>query len=866
MTIRPDHSSFFLPQDSRPCCGDYRPQSGVYDEMAAPDGVIRPHWQTFLQALGALGGDELARRRLEALHFLRENGSTYNLHGDGGRERWTERLDPIPHIISLEDWRLLEQGVAQRARLLDLILQDLYGPGALIKDGLLPPEIVHGHRNFLRPCHRGQGEGEPKLALCAVDVGRDGDGRWRVLRHLAQAPSGVGYALENRTVMARVFPELIGNCKVHRLSHFFRSLRYSLSNFMLGRGRDLHIVILTAGPHTETYFEHAYLAAYLGYPLVLGDDLTVRDAAVWLKSLDGLERVDIILRFLDDALCDPLELAANSRYGVPGLVEAARRGNVFIANPLGSGVLDHLGLESFLPAVCRHLLDEELLIPGPTVLWCGEAKTCEQVLDHLAELDILEVYAGPGGQPLRGSTLSPRALEQWRQRIRAFPFRYAALQPVSLASSPSYERGRLVPRKSILRLFVAASNGQYLVMPGGLAHPEQPFAAGGEGTAPEIGSKDVWVLSTEIQKHVSLWLQPGRIEENLRSSSVLTSRAAENLFWVGRYAERAEGVARLLRTVLQYSYQSSRFDDRSEMDCLHCLLKGLTRVTDTLPGFAAPGSEALLAAPEPELLALVIDLNRPGSLAFTLRAMIRAAYAVRERWSKDTWRVLDRIDEKRRDLAGVSQSAVRSLQQELDHLITSLMAFAGLVMESMIREQGWLLLDIGRRIERALQFVELFRSTLVERHDGDMVREHLVLEAILITTENIIAYRRRYRSYLQLETVLEMLLMDEINPRSLAYQLNRLREHVAELPRDRVGTYRFSEEERCVLEAFSRVRLSDVKVLTAKNDPDHHPHLERVLKKVADLLATAAESISKTYFAHVQESQQLTTAGSELIS
>lgn len=863
MTIRPDQSSFFMTQDSRLCCGEYRPQNGVYDEMSTPDGVIRPHWQTFLHALGALGGDELERRRLEALHFLRENGSTYNLHGDGGRERWTERLDPIPRIISLEDWRLLEQGVTQRVRLLDLVLKDLYGPGALLKDGLLPLEIVHGHRNFLRPCHRGRNESEQKLVLCAVDVIRDGDGRWRVLRHLAQTPSGVGYALENRTVMARVFPELIGNCKVHRLSHFFRSLRYSLGNFMPGRGRDLHIVILTAGPHTETYFEHAYLAAYLGYPLVLGDDLTVRDAAVWLKSLDGLERVDIILRFIDDALCDPLELAANSRYGVPGLVEAVRRGNVFIANPLGSGVLDHLGLESFLPAACRRMLGEDLLLPGPTVLWCGEAKTCERVLEELPELDLLEVYAGPGGQLLRGSLLSPRALEQWRQRIRAFPFRFAAVEGASLASSPSYERGRLVPQKSILRLYVAASNGQYLVMPGGLAHPEEPFAASVEGGAPEIGSKDVWVLSTEAQKHVSLWLQPGRIEENLKSSSVLTSRAAENLFWVGRYAERAEGVARLLRTVLQYSYQSARFDDRSEMDCLHCLLKGLTRVTDTLPGFVAPGCEALLAAPEPELLALVIDLNRPGSLASTLRAMIRAAYAVRERWSKDTWRVLDRIDEKRRDLSVVSQGAVRSLQQELDHLITSLMAFAGLVMESMIREQGWLLLDIGRRIERALQFVELFRSTLVERHDGDMVREHLVLEAILITTENIIAYRRRYRSYLQLETVLEMLLMDEINPRSLAYQLNRLREHVAELPRDRVGTYRFSEEERCVLEAFSRVRLSDVKLLTEKNDPDHHPHLERMLKKVADLLAAAAESISKTYFAHVQESRQLTTAGSE---
>jgi len=471
MTVSLDQSKPFRVPDNRLCYSQYIAQKGIHDEMWNAERAIRPHWQTFLDALDTLGCDELERRHNEGLHFLRENGSTYNLHGEGGRERWTERLDPIPYIISSEDWRLIERGVLQRTKLLNLILNDLYGPGTLVKKGLLPPEIVHGHRNFLRSCCHGNGEIPQKLIFCAIDVARDVNGHWRVLRHFAQTPNGVGYALENRTVMARVFPELIRNCKVYRLSHFFRSVRYSLANLMQNHGRDLHIAILTTGSHSENYFEHAYLAAYLGYPLVQGDDLTVRDAAVWLKSLDGLERVDILLRFVDDALCDPLELAANSRVGIPGMVEAVHRGNVLIANPLGSGVLDNIGLQSYLPSICQHILGEELLLQGPPTWWCGMPEACNYVLQNIENIDLMEIDAGSGEKPTHGGALDPPALEQWRQRITSSPYRFAAMEPIAIASSPSYERGKLIPQKSIIRLFAAAYNGEYLVMPGGLAHP-----------------------------------------------------------------------------------------------------------------------------------------------------------------------------------------------------------------------------------------------------------------------------------------------------------------------------------------------------------------------------------------------------------
>lgn len=836
-------------------CGDtYGGRDGVYDEMRSETGAIRPHWDAFLTAVNALGCDEIQRRHNEALHLLRENGSTYNIHGEGDPDGWKDRLNPIPYILSTEDWKQIEAGAAQRARLLDGVFADLYGEGSLLMDGLLPPELVYGHRGFLAPCHFSAGERRPRTVFFAIDMARDASGTLRVLRHHAQSPDGMGYAVEGRTIMARVFPELIRDCRVYRLSHFFRALRDSLADLTPGRTKDPRIVLLTPGPHASNYFEHVYLSAYLGYPLVHGDDLTVRDASVWLKSIDGLERIDIIVRFMDDALCDPLELSSQAKGGIPGLTEAVRQGNVTVANPLGAGFLDNDGLQAFLPDLCRSLLGEDLLLPGPASWWCGSPESLDHVLKNLDRLDVVEIDGGRRLPPMgRGgsSSMSAKEREALRRRILAAPYRFAASELPALATSPSFERDTLVSNEFAFRVFVCEHGGKVLVMPGGIAHQG--------GQSPEAGAKDVWVLAPEPQKHASLWLQPGRIEESLRSSSILTSRAAENLFWVGRYAERAEGLARLLRTVFQQTFQSTRFDDHSEMDCLQCLLVGLTHLTNSYPGFTGEGARVRLAAPEKELAALVADFGRAGSLVSSLRYMIRAAYAVRERWSKDTWRVLDEIDARTGELSRVEPGTLRSSEHELDRLVTSLAAFAGLCMESMIREQGWLILDVGRRIERSLHFVDLLRFVLVERHDADTVREHLVLESILVTTENIIAYRRRYRSTLRIETVLEMLLLDDMNPRSLAYQLSRLQQHVAKLPRDHVG-YRMSDEERAILEASSLVRLSDPAQLVERTGKTRLENLDWMLGKVCDLLSAASDILSKTYFAHVQESQQLGVA------
>ena len=844
--------------DALTCRSEYLPAAGTYDEMRCPDGSLRPQWQIFLDSFKHLSCEDLQRHHGEALLFLRENGSTFNIHGEQSNGRWMMQLDPIPYIITQEDWYSIEAAVRQRMRLIEKIFHDLYGQSTLLSRGILPPAIVYGHASFLHPCFREDGGNAPLLALCAFDIARDAEGRWRILRHLAKAPSGLGYALQYRTAMAKVFPDIIRDCKVYRLSHFFMVLRTMLSSLLPEPGREPRIVILTPGARARAYFEHAYLAAYLGYPLVQGDDLTVRDGAVWLKSIGGLERVDVILRFVDDTLCDPLELAAGSSEGIPGLTEAVRRGNVSIANPLGTGLVDSSSLSAYFPVLCNLLLKEELLLPGPSTWWCGNRESLFSVLEALEQFQWTEMERGRDVQSISWEQLSSEERVLQKHRILGSPENFIASEKITLASAPSLEGETLVPCQTVIRVFAAANNEDYVVMPGGLARPLNPSSPYLNKPYFDMGGKDVWILAAEPQKHVSLWLRPERMEEHLRSNSILTSRSAENLFWVGRYAERSEGLARLLRTVLNHYFDSSHSEDQSERDCLNCLLKTLTRITATLPGFV-DDELGVLRSPEHEILADVTDIKRPGSLASTLQSMIRAAYTVRERWSKDTWRVLDDIDGKGQNLTSVRPGGLRLLQHELDHLVTSLMAFAGLGMESMIRERGWIFLDIGRRIERALQLVELFLSLLVERHDGDSVFGHLVLEATLVTTENIIIYRRRYRSYLQIETVLELLLLDATNPRALGYQLNRLQEHVAQLPRDRMP-YRLDEDERAIMEASSLVRLLDPKWLTERTDPNKYIHLEEVLKKLEILLTSASEIIFKSYFSHIQKSQQLVPA------
>ena len=871
---------------------------GQIDEMLNRDGQINPHWYAFVQALDTLGLAEMESRDKEVKRLLRENGVTYVLHGERQKHRPWE-LDPIPFIISNTDWQAISEGLTQRAELLNLILMDLYGERTLIKDGVIPPEVVYAHAGFLRACVGFAPSGFPFLLNYAADLARGSDGKMWILSDRAQAPSGAGYALENRTVLARALPNLFGEVGVHRLSFFFRALQNSVADLQYQLESAVriashqidnpHVVVLTPGPLNEAYFEHAYLANYLGYTLVQGDDLTVWDGRVWLKSLDGLRPVDIILRRVDDTFCDPLELRQDSQLGVAGLLEVIRQGNVVVINPPGSGVLENPGLMPFLPNISKRLMGEDLRLPSVATWWCGEPKQHEYVLANLEALVIKTIHRQPGERSLFGTQLSKAELDALRSQINANPHLYVGQEHVHLSTTPSLIDGKLEPRRAILRSFLFAEKDGYAVMPGGLTR-----CAGERGeltiSIQDGGvSKDTWVLASEPEPHVSLWQR--RISEVRGPASTnpagLSSRAAENLFWVGRYAERAEGQARLLRIMLdkvkmgKMGLETSTLgevppstvfteivgeDARevSELAYLRSMLDSLTGLRSSHPGFVNKDEQSL----ESELLSIMRDTENTGSLVSTLQALLSAAYAVRDRWSTDTWRVMNNIE----DLCATLDKNVHgdgstdaqiltdlALQEtelaSLDQLMIFLSALSGLYAESMTQTIGWISLDMGRRIERALLLIMLCRSSLVAVQD-DWI-ERLLLESVLAAAESLITYRSRYRVALHFPTVLELLLLDEHNPRSLLYQLKRLEEQIGALPRERLG-YRLSEEEQLILEALTQLQLSNTVDLSERSEhTTQRRGLEKLLVRLAQILIAISDVLTQTYFSHVQGPQQL---------
>ena len=867
------------------------------DELVASNGQVHAHWQAFIAALETLGLEEMEARHQQLRRLLRENGVTYVVHGEEqGHRPW--ELDPIPLIFSAAEWEKIAAGLTQRAELLNLVLTDVYGERRLIKEGVLPPEVVYAHAGFLRECDgiaiggaagRAAGIAPGKaLLLYAADLARGSDGQMWVLSDRAQAPSGAGYALENRTALARVMPNLFGDIGVHRLSFFFRAMQNELSEIAPNGKANPHVVMLTPGPLNETYFEHAYLASYLGYTLVQGDDLTVWDGRVWLKSLDGLQPVDIIFRRVDDVFCDALELRQDSQLGVAGLMEAIRLGNVVVVNAPGTSVLENPGLMPFLPNIAKWFgitADSSLLLPSVATWWCGQRAERAYVLENLEHLVIKTIHRKPmNAYPLFGAALSEAELATLRAQIHAEPHLYVGQEQVHFSTTPSLIDGKLEPRHATLRSFLFAQREGYVVMPGGLTRSAAKKGALIVSSRAGGVSKDTWILADEPTQHVSLWRQPKNglrplAYDNVGNSRGLSSRAAENLFWVGRYAERAEGQARLLRIILETLQSSPLAEDArdlAELTYLRSLFRSITGFYET-----AVSTEKHNAALSDELFSLTLDTQNSSSLVSTLQSMVTAAYAVRDRWSTDTWRVMNNIEnlcttlEKNLTEGQIGESAsdeeasrtggevldahtLQEIQTELDRLMIFLAALTGLNAESMTQTIGWLSLDMGRRIERALLLIRLCRSSLVVAYDDWL--ENRLLESMLAAAESLITYRGRYRAELHFPTVLELLLLDESNPRALVYQLKRLQEQIRSLPREKLG-YRLSKEEQLILEALTQLQLSNTMQL-AELSGQMRQGLEKLLARLAQLLHELSEALTLNYFSHVQGPQQFVAVNS----
>ena len=829
----------------------YAPRPGSFDEMIGADGLLRPHWRSFFGSMETLGVDELRRRWDDARHLIRENGITYNVYGDPrGLERPWE-LDPIPLVIGPGDAATIESGLAQRARLLDRVLADLYGARTLLTSGTLPPALVFGHPGYLRPCHGMTLPGGRHLHLYAADVGRAPDGSFFVLRDRTQAPSGAGYALENRIVLSRVLSETFLLCQVHRLAPFFLAVRESMRAIAPGGGDNPRVVLLTPGPYNETYFEHAFLARYLGYTLVEGGDLTVRDNRVYLKLLGGLQPVDVILRRMDDDYCDPLDLRGDSFLGVPGLVQVVRAGNVAVANALGSGLVETPALLAYLPAICRHLLGEDLRLPSVPTWWCGEPSGRAHVLANLSRMVIKPTFPAPPAASVFGADLDTAARAALVKAIEARPLAYVGQEALPLSTTPVLAGGQLRPRHVVFRTYLVANATapEYTMMPGGLAR----FSGSEETLVVSMqkggGSKDAWVLSNEPVPAVSLLPTIDRPTELNRGGGDLPSRAADDLFWVGRYAERTEAVVRLLRAILARLTERTGLVDAPD---LPVLLRALTVQTRMLPGFLGPGSERRLAAPVDELLTVLFGGRRGGSLAGSVDALRRVAGRVRDRISTDMWRVLVSLDLRQDEIPkGDPRHALSEILDLLDGQVITLAAFSGMIAEGMTRGQGWRFLDMGRRLERSLQTLALVRSTLVPVSGN----EGPLLEALLEVADSAMTYRRRYMSGVAVAPVLDLLIADEDNPRSVAFQLVTLSKCLDALPRGD-STAMVSAEQRVLAGSLARLRTANLDRLAMEIVAGRRAALGALLTAFESELPTISDIVTHQYLMHLRAARQ----------
>jgi len=826
---------------------------GVYDEMLGPDGEVRAHWRYLAGALGTLGVEALRERAAEARRLLRESGVSYTIYDDPhGLERPWE-LDPVPLPIASDEWGEIESGLTQRAEVLNLLLEDLYGAQEVIKRGLLPLELVYAHGGFLRPCHGIRPAAKHSLVLYAADLARGPSGDMWILSDRTQVPSGSGYALENRIVMRRLLPSLFRDSHVHRLAVYFRDLRTSLAALRPNLDREARVVMLTPGPRNETYFEHAYLASYLGYTLVQGHDLTVQDGRVWLRSMRQLEPVDVIVRRVDDHYCDPLELYPESRLGIPGLTEAVRQGNVVVVNPLGSSVLENPALNAFLPGIAKHFLGRELELPSAATWWCGEDRERAHVLANLDTLVVRPIYRQAGSRPFFGAYMSAAQRAALAQRITAHPFLYVGQEQLTFSFVPTLMPGGLEARRAIVRSFLVARDDGYVVMPGALTR----VAASSDSylLSNQAGgiSKDTWILATEPEQQISFIPSVDSRAAPTRRATPVPGGAAENLFWLGRYSERAEQGARLLRIVCKTYNGYLEFRDALEGEVCNVLLPALLQRTVSTPPPAAAG-EALEPVAAARQIASMFEPRSAGSLTFSLQAMLTAAYALRDRLPNDTWRIFERVRLGIEKLQRRGHDSLADVEDDLDEIITALMAVLGLTQDAMIRGKAWLFLDIGRRLERAVLLANLLRATLTRRYDPRV--EHLIVEAILESLQSLMAYRRAHQEMTHAESALAMMLFDDDNPRSLGFQLAKLRDHCAALPREEQGL-QLSEEQRLILDASTRLQLTDIERLVFVDVESHsRSTLDGLLGEIAALLAQASNALTRNYFVDVRGPQQ----------
>jgi uncharacterized circularly permuted ATP-grasp superfamily protein/uncharacterized alpha-E superfamily protein len=807
----------------------YRRLPGIFDEMMDEHGRVRAHWQPFLSMLAALGSDEINRRFAAADRYLRDSGVFYRVYEDAaGIERpWP--LSHVPLIIEPDEWTQLQAGLIQRAELLEAVLADVYGPASLTAEGRLPAALIAGNPEFLRPAVGVAPPGGAHLRFYAVDLGRGPDGRWWVLSDRTQAPSGAGYAIENRLALSRAVPDIYRTTRVERVAPFFQAFQAEL--FALNHQDDPRTCLLTPGPMNETYFEHAYLARYLGLLLVDGEDLIARDDGVFIRTVSGLRRTEVLLRRIDADFSDPLELNAASRLGVAGLLQAVRDGKVVVVNSLGAGLVEARAMLAFLPALAPTVLGSELTVPNIATWWFGRPDVREELLEKLDDVIIAPAFSESfpdrrAASEIIGAELDAKQRQNLIASIRDRGADYVAQEAVTLSSMPVWRDGHLMPRPFTLRLFLARVGERWQVMPGGFVRIAENVDARALSLQRGAATADAWVLTHGPVGETTLLPTPERMQVQ-RASGLLPSRAADNLFWVGRYVERAEATLRLVRAMIN---RSAEADDAAA--------QVIASITGLLGAWSAVPKDAHLGPAAPTARVVLTRGDLDGSLSHLTRAARSAASVIRDRFSPDAWRAIN-------DLAtmmaaplppGPTESAIAERVEAALRIISSL---SGLAQENMSQLAGWRFLELGRRIERALLTCRMARTFAEDgAPDGG-------LDVLLELADSQISYRQRYVMVAALAPVIDLVMLDPNNPRSVVFQLDRIETHLGALPQHN-PTRRLTPVQQIAASIATRLRTADA----AKVDDKLIVDVEQSLMKLSD-------AISATYLTNNERSDSL---------
>jgi uncharacterized circularly permuted ATP-grasp superfamily protein/uncharacterized alpha-E superfamily protein len=813
---------------------DYAPPSDRRDELLGPDGAPRRAWRPWLAAWEAMGPQARARLPGDARRRLEEAGAAYNPHLDPGGASELRGIDPFPLIFSAEDWAALEAGVAQRARLAELALDDYYGARSLLASGAIPPALVY-NAGFIRDAAGWERPPRRRLFRYAADVTRGADGRWVLLDDIVDRPEGLGWTLANRVALAQAAPDLFFEAGARRLAPHFGDLREALEAETGVEGR---IALLTPGPGDSCYFSHAYLARYMGLTLVEHGDLAARDGEVRVKTLEGLKRLDVALRAAPSHGVDPLYAPGAQTAAPAGALRAARQGRLAFANAVGAGVLDGRALAPVAAALCRDLLGADPLLQDAPSLWLGDAENRARYLEEPERwrLAPLTFSPRPGGalapapeidDPARLARLLAR--EGWR---------WIARGAVETSGAPHMGRSGLESVSWAMRVFAVAGPDGWRVMPGGLASVTRGRTV--DALPAEATMKDVWALGTAAPGEVgasALMARRTRTAHLRRTGRDLLSRTADNLFWLGRNAERAEAKLRVLKAVLERMIDAQGGD--ADPALLHALLS--LRLDDA----AEDAPEPTLAAARKRIVKLALDPAEPAALGHTLDALYWTADATRAHLSRDGWRDVSALAADPAWRAAPDPARALALAAPVEEALRSLAAFAGAAHENMTRNFAWRFLELGRRLERALGVAAMFRALIAERGADESARLH----ALLQLCDSYFAYRARYLTTPEAAPAIDLLILDESNPRSLAFQIARMDEELGALPR---STPSRNPEHKATLTLLTTLRCAEADALAAVDDAGARTALAAMLTEAEATLERIGSQIATAWFAHAE--------------